>query len=350
MNIEQHIWGATPEGEAIVLYTMRSNRGSEVRISNLGAGIVGVSFADRHGRIEDVVLGYRDAMSYMRDGACCGKSVGRVANRIAKGKMTIDGVDYALEVNNGFNHLHGGTGGFANRIWDSYIEGNRVICELRSEDGDQGYPHAVEVQAVFDFSDDDMLEITYSAESDGATPVNLTNHTYWNLAGESSGTILDQEMKLNCSRVLEMDTTQIPTGRELEVLGTPMDFTSWRRFGTDISSEFNHMDLFRGYDHFFIVDDSEKNILKEVGVIRDSKSGRQVEILSSAPGCMVYTGNWLSAGCPVTKSGRRYEDHAGVAVECQIHPDAVNHPQFPSVILEKGEMYRQKIVFKLGLM
>lgn len=348
MTIEQHIWGSTPEGEAIVIYTMRNGRGSEVRITNLGAAVVGVSFADRSGKIDDVVLGYRDALSYMHDGAASGKSVGRVANRIANGHMTVEGKDYSLEINNGPNHLHGGTDGFANRIWDSYVEGNRVICELHSDDMDQGYPHALDVQAVFDFDEDDSFEITYSAESDGTTPVNLTNHTYWNLSGEASGTILDHELHLECSKVLEMNEVQIPTGKLLDVKGTPQDFTSWRRLGDDIKSEFNHMDIFRGYDHFFVVDKAVKNILSSVGTLRDPKSGRKVEILSSAPGCMVYTGNWLSGGCPITKSGGRYPDYAGVAIECQIHPDAVNHPEFPSVLLHAKEMFRQKIVFRLG--
>lgn len=349
MTIEQHIWGVTPEGEAIIIYTMRNARGSEVRVCNIGAALVSVCFADRNGKVDDVVLGYRDAMSYFGDGAACGKCVGRVANRIADGKMTIEGKEYTLERNNGVNHLHGGSKGFANRLWESRVETNRVVFSLLSEDGDQGYPHEVAVEAIYDFDDENSLEITLLAKSDGTTPVNLTNHTYWNLAGEASGrTILDHELHLNASRVLEMNAVQIPTGRLLDVAGTPQDFTQWRRFGTDIDDGFNHIRDFRGYDHYFVVDGWQPNILGEVGELRDNGSGRCVKILSSQPGCMVYTGNWLSGGCPVTKSGGRYEDYAGVAIECQGYPDAVNHPEFPSVLLHAGELYCQKIVFRMG--
>ena len=349
MTIEQHVWGVTPEGEAIIIYTMRNPRGSEVQVCNIGAALVSVKFADRNGNIDDVVLGYRDAMSYFGDGAACGKCVGRVANRIAGGKMTVEGIDYSLECNNGVNHLHGGSKGFANRLWESRVETNRVVFSLLSEDGDQGYPHEVVIEAVYDFDDDDSLEITFVAKSDGTTPLNPTNHVYWNLAGESSGrTVLEHELHLNASKVLEMNDVQIPTGRLLDTAGTPQDFTAWRKLGTDIDAEFNHIREFRGYDHYFAIDDWHPYILGEVGQLRDNESGRCVTILSSYPGCMVYTGNWLSGGCPVTKSGGRYADYAGVAIECQGYPDAVNHPEFPSVLVYEGEIYCQKIVFRLG--
>ena len=349
MEILQHIWGSTPEGEAIVLYTIRNEKGCEVQLCNIGASIVSVKAPDRDGKVDDIVLGYKDAMSYFGDGAASGKSVGRVANRIAKGKMTVDGVEYMLEINNGPNHLHGGSKGFANQLWDSRVETNRVVFSRTSPDGEQNYPGELYVEAGYYFSDDNELEITYVAKSDKNTVVNLTNHVYWNLAGEGSGqTILDHEMHLNCSRVLEMDPTQIPTGEYLDVKGTPQDFTSWRKFGDDILSEFNHMKDFKGYDHFFVLDDWKPNILAPIGELRHHVSGRKVEVLSSQAGAMVYTGNWLEGGCPVTKSGGRYQDYSGVAIECQNYPNAVNEPRFPSVELKAGDLYCQKIVFRLG--
>ena len=255
MIIEQNVWGATPEGEAIIIYTMRNALGSEVQLTNVGAAIVAVKYADRDGNIDDVVLGYKDPMSYFGDGAASGKSVGRVANRIAGGKMTIEGVEYRLEINNGPNHLHGGTKGYANKLWESRVETNRVVFSLVSEDGDQGYPHEVTIEAIYDFDDENNLEITYLAKSDGTTPVNLTNHVYWNLAGEASGeTIFDHELKLNASYVLEANEVQIPTGKLLPMKGSAQDFTDWNRLGKDIGSIFNHIDLFRGHDHFFVVD------------------------------------------------------------------------------------------------
>ena len=176
MEILQQVWGSTPEGEAIVLYTIRNSKGCEVQLCNIGASIVSVKVPDRDGKIDDVVLGYKDPMSYFGDGAASGKSVGRVANRIARGRMTIEGVEYRLEINNGVNHLHGGSKGFANRVWESRVETNRVVFSLVSADGDQNYPGEVYVEAGFYFDDDDALEITYMARTDKTTVVNLTNH------------------------------------------------------------------------------------------------------------------------------------------------------------------------------
>ena len=348
IEIEQNLWSMTPEGEAIILYTMRNDRGGCVRVTNYGAAIVSIEVPDREGHIADVALGYKHPEGYFFDGAASGKSVGRVANRIAYGRMTVEGKEYRLEVNNGVNHLHGGTKNFADRIWESRVEENRVVMALTSEDGDQGYPGEVNVEAVFDFDDDNALEITYLAKCDRTTPVNLTNHVYFNLSGENSGSVLDHELRLNSSRVLEMNERQIPTGGILDVEGTPQDFRTFRALRPGIDSEFNHIRDFRGYDHPFIIDGWKPNILGEVGELRDPRSGRRVEVLSSQPSVMLYTGNWLSGGCPETKSGGRYDDYAGVAIECQNYPDAVNHADFPSPLLHPGELYCQKIVFRFG--
>ena len=349
MEILQHIWGSTPEGEGIILYTMRNERGSEVQLCNIGASIVGVKFADRNGNIDDVALGYKDPLSYIGDGAASGKSVGRVAGRIARGQMTIEGVEYRLEVNNGPNHLHGGSKGFANRYWEGRVETNRVVFSYVAEDMEQGYPGELVVEAIYDFDDEDNLEITYLAKSSKTTVCNLTNHLYWNLHGEGSGkTILDHELRLNCSEVLEMDTVQIPTGKLLAVKGTALDFTEGRVFGDEIDSEFNNIRNFRGYDHCFKVDGWQKNILGEVGELRCEATGRKVTVLSSQPAAVLYTGNWLAGGCPKTKSDKYYDDYAGVAIECQAYSDAVHHPHFPSIELQAGELYCNKIVFKLG--
>ena len=349
MEILQHIWGSTPEGEGIILYTMRNERGSEVQLCNVGASIVSVKFADRDGNIEDVALGYKDPMSYFGDGAASGKTVGRVAGRIARGYMVIDGQEYRLEVNNGPNHLHCGAKGLANRYWEGRVETNRVVFSYVSEDMEQGYPGELVVETIYDFDDEDNLEITFVAKSNKNTVLNLTNHLYWNLHGEGSDrTILDHELRLNCSQVLEMDTVQIPTGKLLDVKGTALDFTSWRRFGDQIDDEFNNIRTYKGYDHCFAVDGWQKNILKEIGELRCEATGRRVTILSSQPAAVLYTGNWLAGGCPITKSDKRYQDYAGVAIECQGYSDAVNHPEFPSIELAADELYCQKIVFKLG--
>ena len=307
VTIEQHVWGMTPEGEAIILYTMRNDKGAEVKISNFGAAIVSVTMPDREGRMADVVLGYKHPEGYFFDGAASGKSVGRCANRIASGRMTIEGKEYSLEVNNGPNHLHGGTKNFANRLWESRVETNRVVMSLLSEDGDQNYPGELNVEAVFDFDDDNALEITYLAKTDKTTVVNLTNHVYFNLAGDGSGSILDHELRLNSSKVLEMNDKQIPTGKLLDAAGTPQDFRQFRPFRPGIGSEFNHIRDFKGYDHPFVIDGWQPNILGEVGELREKGSGRCVKILSSQPSVMV-----------------------------------------PSPLLRPGELYCQKIVFRFG--
>ena len=349
VTIEQHVWGMTPEGEAIVLYTLRNAQGAEVRLSNFGATIVGATMPDREGRMADVVLGYKHPEGYFHDGAAAGKSVGRCANRIAFGRMTVEGQEYSLEINNGQNHLHGGTNNFANRVWESRVEGDsRVVMAPTSDDGDQGYPGELNVEVAFDFDDECSLELTYVAKTDRTTVVNLTNHVYFNLSGEASGSVLDHELRLNSSQVPEMNAQQIPTGRMLDVEGTPQDFRTFRRLGDGIDAEFNHIRDFRGYDHPFAVDGWKPGILGEVGCLRDPRSGRQVEVLSSQPSAMLYTGNWLAGGCPETKSGGRYADHDGVAIECQNFPDAVNRPEFPSPLLHAGELYCQKIVFRFG--
>lgn len=345
IEIEQEVWGMTPEGEGIIRYTMRNEQGAYVQLSNYGATILSVVVPDRNGKLDDVVLGYRDAEGYFFDGPAMGKSVGRYANRIALGRMTIEGEKYQLEINNGQNHLHGGTKNFANRVWESRVETNRVVMSLTSEDGDQKFPGELAVEAIFDFDEENQLEITYLAKTDRTTVVNLTNHAYFNLNGESSGSVLDHELQLNTSRVLEMSPTQIPTGEWLDVAGTAQDFRSFRRIGEGIESEFNHIRDFKGYDHPFPIDGWKKHILGEVGALRSTVSGRLMKVYSSQPSVMIYTGNWLE-GSPASKSGKGYSDYDGVAIECQNYPDAPNRPEFPSALLQPGELYCEKIVYR----
>ncbi len=349
ITIEQKVYGMTEAGEAIIAYTMTSDNGSSVELSNLGATIMGVNVPDRDGKIADVVLGYPNYENMARDCGALGRSIGRVANRLENGRMTIEGKDYQLEINNGSNHLHGGNKGFGVRIWESRVETNRVVMSLHSEDGDQGYPGALDVEAIFDFDDEGALEVTYRAVADQTTVVNLTNHAYFNLSGADEASVLDHELKLCSTKVLEMKETQIPTGEELAIAGTPMDFTVFNPLQMAIDTDFNNSKLFRGLDHFFVVEGWKKSILAENAVLRDPKSGRTMTVYSSAPGFMVYTGNWLAGGSPTSKNGKPLADYQGVAIECQIHPNAINTPSFPSVEIKAGEQFCQKIVFKFGI-
>ena len=339
-------WGTDASGEQILQYTMINSQGTEVRLTNVGASICGVRFADRNGEFDEVLLGYANGVDYIGDTATCGKTVGRVANRIKRGHLEVEGKVYQLEINNLENHLHGGTGGYSNLVWQSQIEEDGVLFTLHSPDGDQNYPSAVDVKVKYSLTEDNELIFTYDADSDGTTPFMLANHAYWNLSGESSGDVLDHELLLHASKSLEMAIDHIPTGEILDIVDTPLDFTSWRRFRDEISTSFQNIDKKGGYGHYFPLDSWQKGELKEMGVLRDRKSGRAVRFLTTQAGCMVYTGNKLSINCPETISGGRYANYAGVAIECQGYVDAVNNPHFPSIMLHKGEHYHEKTIYK----
>ena len=348
-TITKEHWGYTPEGKEILRFRLCNNLGSSVDVTNIGAAMVAVRTADREGHIDDVLLGYRDGESYIGDNAACGKCIGRVANRITEGRMTVEGKAYNLEINNAPNHLHGGSKGYANLAWGSRIEGESVIFSLHSPDGDQGYPNAVDVEVHYTFDDDNRLHLHVIGQSDGTTPLMMTNHAYWNLSGEASGTILDHELRLNCSTAEELNLHHVPTGRIIDILNTPQDFrTAWRRFGDDIDSEFQNMRTKGGYGVYYPLDNYRAGKLQEVGELRDHKTHRRLRLLTTQRGVMLYTGNKLSIGCPTTKSGSTYCNYAGVAMECQAFVDAVNFPQFQNIILHKGERYDEHIIYELG--
>lgn len=348
MEIEQHIWGFTPEGEALLIYRITSPSGACVELTNIGAAVRSIRVPDRKGVSADVALGYKTPEGYIADGASMCKSVGRYANRIASGRFVLDGTVYQLARNNPPNHLHGGVKGFGSQLWQSRVESDRVVFSLYSPDGDEGYPGALDVEVSYYWSDENALETVYVAQSDAPTVVNLTNHLYLNLAGEGIGSVLGQELQLDCSRFLPVDAVQIPTGEMADVEGTPMDFRVAKPVGRDMNSSFARLDVFGGYDHCWVVDGWRKNILGRVGSLYDPASGRSVEVLSSQPGVQIYTGNYLK-GTPESTSGRMYDDHDGIAIECQAFPDSPNHPEFPSVRVDAGERYVQKTVYIFGV-
>ncbi len=327
---------------------LRNRKGVTVFLTEIGAGIVSVVCPDRNGQLEDIVLGYKDEESYMYDGPCSGKIPGRYANRIAAGQFTLDGVTYRLETNNGPNHLHGGPEGYANRRWSvEEQDDTHVRFHLSSPDGDRGYPGALEIDAEYSLNEDNVLALEIRATTDKATVLNLTNHTYWNLAGENSGSVLDHELQLCASRWLPTDDTLVPTGELASVEGTPMDFRTPKRLGADINADFDAIRYGKGYDNCWAIDEGGSSLVK-AAVLSEASSGRRMEVWTTQPGVQVYTGNWLS-GSPVSKSGRSYNDYEGVAIECQNFPDAPNKPDFPNAILRHGEEYRQIIQFRFSV-
>ncbi len=348
MEIKKELWGKSECGKEIFRYTMTNSKGAYVQLSSIGAGIVSVVVPDREGKLADVVLGYPDPMSYFGDGPCAGKIPGRYANRIAAGRFVLDGKEYDLPINNGPNHLHGGPEGFQNKVWESRVNGDSVEFLYYSEDGEMGYPGALKAVARYDWSEDNSLRLTITAESDAPTVVNLTNHAYFNLNGEGNGDILGHILKLNASEYLPTDDTLIPVGESEPVAGTPMDFISAKPLGRDIREGFPALNYGKGYDNCWVIDGAESGQIQSAAELYAPESGRTLEVLTTQPGVQIYTGNWL-AGCPEGKCGRSYNDYEGVAIECQNYPDAPNKSDYPCAVLRPGEVYEQAIIFAFGV-
>lgn len=346
------------------MITLENTKGFKVVLSPLGAGIVSVYAPDRDGNLADVALGYPNQDDYMADGPCMGKIPGRVAGRIAKGHFSLNGKTYDLEINNGPNHLHGGSNGYQNRIWDIVSQSSsEVTFALFSPKGDAGYPCPLEVRAKYSISEayDLRLDITAKIPQGCAesTIVNLTNHAYWNLAGHDAGSVLDNYLQLPCSEYLPTDEGLIPTGTE-PVANTPVDFLQAHKLGERIGrTDFPAIKYGKGYDGGWIIDaakdeprciqsaDAPENEWPKVNigaVLFDEESGRRMKVLTNQKASIVYTGNYLS-GCPANKAGRGYDDCDGVAIECQNYPDAINMQGAPSPVLAPAQEYRNIIIF-----
>lgn len=348
MNIEKQLWGKTADGKEIFLYTMTNACGASVKLSSVGAGIVSIVVPDKNGKMADVVIGYDDPMSYFGDGPCAGKCPGRYANRIAKGHFTLDGKEYALPVNNACNHLHGGPEGFQNQVWESRIDGDAVEFMYFSEDGEMGYPGNLKVVVHYAWSEENELTLSFTAETDAPTVVNLTNHSYFNLDGEGCGTVLNHVLKLNASEYLPTDDTLIPEGESVRVAGTPMDFVSGKKIGAEIEADFPALKYGKGYDNCFVIDGYTPGQIQEAARLYSPASGRVLKVLTTQPGVQVYTGNWLE-GCPVGKNGHVYHDYDAVAIECQHYPDSPNEDEYPTTVLRPGEVFEQAIIFSFSV-
>lgn len=344
----KELWGTAPDGKEIFKWTLKNESGACVVLSNIGAAVVSICVPDRDGKIADVVIGYPDPLSYFSDGPCAGKIPGRVAGRIVGGKFTLDGKEYKLPVNNGPNHLHGGPEGFSNKVWEGREAGDAVEFMYFSEDGEMGYPGNLKVVAHYEWSEDNVLRLSITAETDAPTVINLTNHTYLNLDGEGAGSIEDHILKLNCSEYIDSDQFLSPTGRIEPVAGTPMDFQSGKRIGDDIHSDFPPVKFGKGFDSCWAIDGAQPGQLQEAAELYSPKSGRLVKIFTDQPGAVVYTGNWL-AGSPIGKCGRSYADYDAVAIECQKFPDSPNQPDFPSPVLRPGEVYESAIIWDFSV-
>ena len=342
MNTKRQLWGRTGDGTPIYKYKMTNSSGASVTLTNVGAAIVAIEVPDRNGKLTDVVLGYGNPMSYFADGPCAGKCPGRYANRIARGRFTLDGKEYELPINNGPNHLHGGPEGFQNKVWQSRKHKGGVEFKYVSADGEMGYPGNLVVVARYDWNDNNELCLSFSAKTDAPTHVNLTNHCYFNLNGH--GSVLNHYLKLNASEYLPTDDTLIPTGESEAVAGTPMDFTTAKRIGRDIKKDFPALKYGKGYDACWLIDGYVPGQLQQAAELTSRQSGRKLTVWTTQPGVQVYTGNWLE-GCPKGKRGRVYHDYCAVALECQHYPDSPNNPDYPSTVLRPGKTFHEAIIF-----
>ena len=345
-KIEESDWGRTPEGDPVKLFTLTNSKGMVVRITSYGAIVTEIRVPDRNGRIGNVVLGFDNLDSYLKGHPFFGAIAGRVANRIAQGRFFLNGKEYKLAVNNGPNHLHGGVKGFDKVVWKGQVlhQGGKdaaVQFSYLSKDGEEGYPGNLAVSVTYSLTDDDELRIDYSAKTDQATPVNLTNHSYFNLAG--SGTIIDHELTLNANRYTLSDDTLIPTGEIASVKGTPFDFTVPARIGSRFEELIKKP---TGYDDNFVLNGGGKSLAWAARVY-EPNSGRTLEVSTTEPGIQFYTGNFLD-GTLKGHGGAVYNQHTGFCLETQHFPDSINHPEFPSTVLRPGETLKSTTVFKFG--
>lgn len=345
MNARQESYGQMPDGTPVELYTLVNANGLKAKIINYGAILVSLEVPDRNGKLADVVLGYNSLDDYLKRGGLFGAVVGRYANRIGGAKFTLNGVEYQLAPNNRPNHIHGGKKGFDKVIWrleDLRGDGSEAAVKLSyvSQDGEEGYPGNLACSVTYTLTKDNELKINYEAETDKATVVNLTNHSYFNLAGHGAGDVLDHVLTLNADKYTVFNDALIPTGEIRSVKGTPLDFTTPTRIGARIA------DMGAGYDQNYVLNGGGGSPAL-CARVQEPTSGRVMEVYTTEPGVQLYTGNWLNSSV-TGKGGKVYGKHGGFCLETQHYPDSPNKPNFPSVVLNPGQKFASVTVFKFS--
>jgi aldose 1-epimerase len=350
-SVTQAVFGKTPEGESVDVYTLTNSEGMEVRAITFGGVITSIRVPDRSGKFDDVALGFDSLEGYLKNPPYFGSIIGRYGNRIARGRFTLDGKTYSLAVNNGPNHLHGGIKGFDKVVWKAESFKNPdsvgIVFTHTSPDGDEGYPGNLSLRVTYTLNNKNEIAFDYEATTDKATPVNLTQHTYFNLAGDGSRDILDHVMTIAASRFTPVDQTLIPTGELASVADTPFDFRFPTAIGARIAATDPQIGYGNGYDHNFVIDRTSDGIVFAAHV-EEPSTGRVLEISTTEPGIQFYTGNFLD-GSLTGKAGHVYKQRMGFALETQHFPDSPNKPDFPSTILKPGETYRSKTVFAFSV-
>lgn len=338
-------FGSLPDGRTVTCYTLVNRNGCEVRILDFGGVIVSVKMPDRNGVMADVVLGFDSLDGYLENRCYLGCAVGRCAGRIARGQFTLGGKSYSLARNDGQNHLHGGIKGFHLALWDGNISedagGSTLKLHYVSASGEEGYPGTLDITLCYSLTDDDTLSISYEAFSDEETLCNITNHTYFNLAGENAGDILDHELTLESDDYAESDAESIPTGRLIPVKDTPMDFSVPHVVGERIGENYPALQYGGGYDHVWFLRDAPQGELRPCATLYHKASGRKMTCRTDSPCVVFYSGNYLD-GTLTGKGKKPYVKRAGLCLETQWPADAVNHPHWPSIILRSGEIWRSR--------
>jgi aldose 1-epimerase len=349
-NIKKESFGKTKEGQAATLYTLTNTNGVETRITDYGGIVVSLKVPDRSGKMDDIVLGFDNLDGYLKGHPFFGAIVGRYGNRIGKGRFTLNGVEYKLATNNGENHLHGGIKGFDKSVWKAKeVKSNNVVgLELTylSKDGEEGYPGNLSVRVVYTLTDKNELKIDYFATTDKDTVVNLTNHSYFNLAGQGNGDILKHEVTINADNFTPVDSTLIPTGEIRSLKNTPFDFTQSTAIGKRVEQDDEQLKFGKGYDHNFVLNGKAGELRQAVKVVEPS-TGRVMEVLTTEPGVQFYIGNFLD-GSLTGKNGKVYQRRYGFCFETQHFPDSPNKPKFPSTVLKKGDTYRTTTIYRFG--
>jgi aldose 1-epimerase len=350
-TISRTSFGAALDGQAVDAFMLTNARGVEVRAMTFGATIVSVKTPDRAGRLADIALGFDGLEGYLAGSQYFGAVVGRYANRIAHGRFTLDGTTYHLATNDGPNHLHGGITGFDKVVWaGTPFEtdgGVGVTFSYTSPDGEEGYPGALYARVRYTLTDGGALVVDYEATTDKATPVNLTQHTYFNLVGDAARDVLDHELQIDADAFTPVDSTLIPTGVIAPVEGTPLDFRKRIAIGARIGQDDQQLHIGGGYDHNFVLRREGPGLVRAARVVEPS-GGRTLEVLTTEPGLQFYSGNFLG-GTSAGKGGRVYGSRYGFCLETQHYPDSPNHPSFPSTILRPGAAYRSTTVFRFGI-
>jgi aldose 1-epimerase len=352
-SVDVQPYGTTANGEDVDEYTLTNANGMEVKIITYGGTITSIRVPDRNGEMANVTLGFNNLADYETRSPYFGNITGRYANRIANATFTLDGTEYTLAANNGPNSLHGGVEGFDNKVWEAEtVEGDGevgVSFHYLSPDGEEGYPGNLDVTVVYTLTDDNEIRMDYTATTDTPTVVNLTNHAYFNLAGEGAGSIYDHILMIDADRYTPVDATLIPTGELAPVEGTPFDFRLPKAIGPGQRSSHEQIVLGRGYDHNFVLnrEDPDDKTMMLAARVYEPESGRVLEIWTTEPGIQFYAGNFLD-GTLIGPSGHLYRQSDGLALETQHYPDSPNQPDFPSTVLRPGETYQTTTIYKFA--